>query len=143
MAKRWVAAAFAVAVLFIGIFIGAMFYSPLTTLFAPSDHKKIAESILVYDATRNRYQNLRYERSGRSKMLAVTPLFTLEQKEYQYSFWTWTYDGDINAAMCIWGPDEYGDYWVEISKLSGNTIDVIRPDGYIVTNITYVGWVQK
>jgi hypothetical protein len=108
--------------------------------FIPDDHKQLAEKVRVYDATYGRYQTLHFERTGRTKMLSMRPLWTLQDKEYQYSLWTFTYGDDVNAVMMIWGPDENGKYCIEIAKLAGNQIDVTWPDGSKDTNIQYIGW---
>jgi hypothetical protein len=125
--------------LIVGIILGYTATS-IKNWFIPSDHAQLANAITVYDATYGRLQTLYFERAGRSQLLSITPLWTYQNREYQYSFWTFRYGDDINAVMLIWGPDEYGNYYIEIAKLAGNQIDVTWPDGSKTTDILYAGW---
>jgi hypothetical protein len=124
----------------IGILIGYMASPLIKGWFIPDDHKQLAEKVQVYDATYGRYQTLYFERTGRTKMLSMRPLWTYQDKEYQYSLWTFRYGDDVNAVMMVWGPDENGKYAIEIAKLAGNQIDVTWPDGSKDTNILFITW---
>ncbi|MEM3622814.1 MAG: hypothetical protein QXR76_03470 [Candidatus Bathyarchaeia archaeon] len=139
MNPRTKLALFAVVCLLLGAFIGYMASGIISQAMLRPDHRELAEKVKVYDAVYKRYQNLRFERAGKSKMLSITPLFVYQEKEYDYSFWTFTYGDDINAVMHIWGPDENGKYSIEIAKLAGNRMDVTWPDGTTVQDILYAG----
>ena len=137
---KWKFTAVVLVALFFGVLIGYMASPYIKNWFIPSDHAQIANAVAVYDATYGRYQTLYFERTGRTKMLSITPLFTYQDKEYQYSLWTFRYGDDVNAVMMIWGPDENGKYAIEIAKLAGNQIDVTWPDGSKDTNISFITW---
>jgi len=131
------------------VLLGGLLGFALSMLFAqsgvnnwliPDDHKQLAEKVQVYDANYGRYQTLCFERAGKSKLLSITPLWVYQDREYQYSLWTFKYGEDVNAVMMIWGPDENGKYSIEVAKLAGNQIDVTWPDGSKDTNIQYTWW---
>jgi hypothetical protein len=136
---KWKLTAVLLVAFFFGVLIGYMASPFIKNWFIPSDHAQIANAVAVYDATYGRYQTLYFERTGRTKMLSTVPTFA-PNTEYEYSLWTFRCGDDVNAVMWIWGPNENGQYAIEIAKLAGNQIDVTWPDGSKDTNILYITW---
>jgi hypothetical protein len=121
--------AFIVLILLMGfVFLAGSFFGGFFgQLTVPASHKTIIDKmkITVYgnpDLT----LTSAYLSTGKSKWQLATLQENFEQHEtYQYTLWVYSFEGDPEVYVCIWGPGKDGKtFMVELCSSSDRTYTV-------------------
>jgi len=110
--------------LLLGLIMG-VFLSPMAQSFlAPASHRAIVDKMTITTGTSK--LTSAYLSSGTSTWtLSIAENF-LHGGTYQYTLWVYSYQGDPEVAVCVWGPGEDGKtYEVELTAFwSGRSYEV-------------------
>jgi hypothetical protein len=102
------------AILLLGL-IGGVLLSPVFQSFlAPSSHKAIVDTMTITTGT-NKLTSAYLSSGTTTWKLSLIENF-LKGGTYTYSLWVYSYRGDPEVTVCIWGPGEDGEtFQVELS----------------------------
>jgi len=119
-------AAFVVLALLLGVgfLVGSFFGGFFGQLTVPASHKNIIDDMkITYGASE---LTSSYLSTGKSTWQLATLQENFEQHgTYQYTLWVYSFEGDPEVYVCIWGPGEDGKtFMVELCSSSDRTYTV-------------------
>ena len=115
MAQKTVAVIMILLFLGAGFFIGSLAGGFVGQLTAPASHKAIIDKMVI------KVGSYELSPSYLSTGKTIWQLSSLEDNfykdgTYQYTLWVYSYQGDPEVYVCIWGPGEDGKtYEVELA----------------------------
>jgi len=123
--------------LVIGVVLGFSASSLYSTsnLFStvPDGHAAVAQTITVQDMTLGKTYAATFVSSGTSPALSIVSLSFTSGSKVAYSKWefraTPTDGATAYAVMTIWGPDNTGNYFVEIGRMTTDAMQLTFPGG--------------
>jgi hypothetical protein len=68
---------------------------------------------------------------GWQEDMLVIAKFTKGQS-YEYSIWHWIYGRDTMHCMKIWGPDDLGNYYIQIARQHGGAVRILINNELII-----------
>ena len=97
-----------------GFFIGTLASGFVGQLTVPASHKAIIEKLKITADSKPLASS--YLSTGKSTWsLSTLQENFLQDGTYQYTLWLYSYKGDPEVYVCIWGPGEDGEtYQVEL-----------------------------
>jgi hypothetical protein len=114
MNQRVKATVLVFGILLLGLIMG-VFLSPMVNSFlAPTNHKTIVDKMTIMTGTSK--LEPAYLSTGTSMWTLSLVENFLHGGTYSYTLWVYSYQGDPEVTVCIWGPGEDGKtYQVELS----------------------------
>jgi hypothetical protein len=94
------------AVLLLGLVMGIFLSPTINSFLAPSSHKAIVDTMTITTGT-NKLTSAYLSSGTTTWKLSLIENF-LKGGTYTYSLWVYSYQGDPEVYMCIWGPGEDG-----------------------------------
>ena len=115
MAQKTVAVLVILLFLGAGVFIGSLTGGFVGQLTVPANHKAIIDKMIIKVGSYELSSS--YLSTGKSTwQLSTLQENFLKDGTYQYSLWVYSYQGDPEVYVCIWGPGEDGKtYEVELA----------------------------
>lgn len=114
----------------LGGLLGYVAHKYMSQGTVPQYHSEIAELIKIYDLTYNTTLTCVFIKASKTPQLSSLNEFTPKLVDYDVSEWGYYCGEDPNAYVNIWGPGNDGKtFYIEICKMSGNTLQVDCPDG--------------
>ena len=115
MAQKTVAIIMILLFLSAGFFIGSLASGFVGQLTVPSSHKAIVDNMTIKAGSATLTPS--YLSTGKTKWQLSTLTENFEKYgTYQYSLWVYSFEGDPEVYVCIWGPGKDGKtYEVELA----------------------------
>ena len=115
MAQKTVAVMVILLFLGAGVFIGSLAGGFVGQLTVPATHRAIVDKMTIKVGSYELSPS--YLSTGKSTWQSFSTLQEnfLQDGTYQYTLWVYSYQGDPEVYVCIWGPGEDGEtYQVEL-----------------------------
>jgi len=114
MAQKTVAVIVILLFVGAGFFIGTLASGFVGQLTVPASHKAIIDKMIIKVGSYELSPS--YLSTGKSTWsLSTLQENFLQDGTYQYTLWLYSYKGDPEVYVCIWGPGEDGEtYQVEL-----------------------------
>ena len=91
------------------------------SLIGIATHQAVIDRIKIQDTSINLFLTPKCVDSGQREWGSGHSLSVFQIGEnYQHSTWLWQRYGDTEFTMTIWGPDDMGNYEVELGRTSGH-----------------------
>jgi hypothetical protein len=94
------------AALLLGLIIGIFSTTMISSFLVPASHKAIVDSMQITTGT-SELKSAYLSTGTTTWTLSLVENF-LKNGTYTYSLWVYSYQGDPEVYVCIWGPGEDG-----------------------------------